>query len=414
MSEFHIPRVLLDQHFYQDPYSIYAALRESSPVAGVAIPSGDQVWLVTRHDDIKAALKDAALSLDGGSLDALVRRRTPMSKRRPFLEGLDQHMLNSDPPGHTRLRRIISRAFTTNHVENLRPRVEAIVSDLLDRLHVMKEFDIVADYAWPLPIAVISEMLGIPVGSREQVGYWSRIIFSDAPRADRVQASHQFSQFLHALVREKRAKSSSGILGELLNPVDGAPALGPSEMVSMIALLLVAGHETTMNLIGNAARLVLLAPDLNAQLVSDPSLVPAALEEFLRFDGPVNVATMRHTIRPAVVSGTEIPAGELVLLALASANRDESKFQAPDTIDIRREQGHLAFGYGIHSCIGARLARLEGTTAILRLVERFPDLHLMVEESALRWRGSILMRGLTSLPASCAPRHGGGHTRRLG
>jgi cytochrome P450 len=400
MSEFHTSQVILGEHYIQDPYPIYAALREASPVAPVVIPSGDQVWLVTRHDDVKATLKDSALSLDGGSLDALVRRRAPMSKRRPFLRSLDQHMLNSDPPNHTRLRRMVVRAFTVGQVENLRSRIEAIVSELLDRLQTMEKFDIVSDYARPLPIAVIGDIIGVPKENLDQVGIWSRVIFSDSSRTDRVRASHEFSRFLQNLAGGKRTESGAGILGELLDPADGTQPLSPSEVVSMIALLLVAGHETTMNLIGNAVRLLLLTPDLTAQLISEPSLMPRAVEEFLRFDGPVNVATMRHSIRPMVIGDTEIPAGELVLPALASANRDASRFQTPDTIDIRRELANLAFGSGIHSCIGAPLARLEGTIAILRLIERFPKLRLAVDESTLRWRGSILMRGLKSLPAS--------------
>ncbi|MGH3766860.1 MAG: cytochrome P450 [Pseudonocardiaceae bacterium] len=263
-----------------------------------------------------------------------------------------------------------------------------------------RDFDLIESYARPVPIAVIGELLGVPENGRVQVGIWSKIIFSDVSKTDRVHASNELLLFLKDLISARPVEASCGILRELLDAASGADRLSPPEIVSMIALLLVAGHETTMNLIANASRLLLLAPGLASRIVSNPTLISGAVEEFLRFDGPVNVATMRHTVRPTVIGDVEIPAGELVLLALASANRDASKFQAPDVINIGREQRNLAFGHGVHHCIGAPLARLEGTIAILRLMERFPHLHLAVDESVLRWRGSILMRGLESLPVS--------------
>jgi cytochrome P450 len=308
-------------------------------------------------------------------------------------------MLNTDPPDHTRLRKLVNRAFTARTVSRLRPRIVEITDGLLEELARAGEADLLEAFAFPLPITVICELLGIPGADRDRFREWSNVLVSAAGPERIGRASAEMAEFLTDLVAAKRAAPTEDLLSGLVHVCYEGERLGMAELVSMAFLLLVAGHETTVNLIGNGMLALLRHPDQLAALRRDPSLLPNAVEEFLRYEGPVNLATLRFTTEPVALDGVEIPAGEFVLVSLLSANRDGTRFADPDTLDVRRPAGgHLAFGHGIHYCVGAPLARLEAEIAIGRLLERFGDIRLAADPATLSWRDSTLMRGLETLP----------------
>jgi cytochrome P450 len=394
--------VELDTDFFADPYSLYAQLRVENPVARARTPVGLPVWLVTRYDDARRALNDPRLAKDAaGFARALERHPLPPGRQAVFAQELSRHMLSSDPPDHTRLRKLVSRAFTMRAIAGMRPRIEAIAAGLADQMAAgPPEVDLLDAFAFPLPMSVICDLLGVPDAERATFRRWSNtLLSSDGDGAGRTAAGMAMAQYLTALVAEKRARPADDMLSAIVAASEDADRLSADETVSMAFLLLVAGHETTVNLIGNGVLALLRHPDRLAELRADPELIPQAVEEFLRYDGPVNLATFRHTTEPVDIGGVAIPPGEVVLVALASADRDPDHYPAADDLDLNRDAaGHLAFGYGLHHCLGAPLARLEGEVAFRTLLARFPDLALAVEPDQLSWRSSILMRGLTRLP----------------
>jgi cytochrome P450 len=393
--------VELDAAFFADPYALYARLRTESPVARARTPVGLPVWVVTRFDDARRALNDPRLAKDaGGFARVLDRHPVPPDRRTVFAQELGRHMLSSDPPDHTRLRKLVSRAFTMRAIAGMRPRIEEIAAGLADRMAAgPAEVDLLDAFAFPLPMSVICDLLGVPDAERRTFRTWSNtLLSSDGAAADRTAAGTAMAQYLGALVAEKRATPADDMLSAIVAASEDADRLSADETVSMAFLLLVAGHETTVNLIGNGVLALLRHPDRLRELRADPDLTPRAVEEFLRFDGPVNLATFRHTTEAVDVGGVTIPPGEVVLVALASADRDPDHYPAADDLDLHRDAGHLAFGYGLHHCLGAPLARLEGDVAFRTLLARFPDLALAVGPDDLSWRSSMLMRGLTRLP----------------
>jgi cytochrome P450 len=331
----------------------------------------------------------------------LDRHPLPPERRTVFAQELGRHMLSSDPPDHTRLRKLVSRAFTVRAIAGMRPRIEQIAAGLADRMaDGPAEVDLLDAFAFPLPMSVICDLLGVPDAEREPFRRWSNtLLSSDGEAVARTAAGTAMAEYLTALVAEKRARPADDMLSAIVAASEDADRLSADETVSMAFLLLVAGHETTVNLIGNGVLALLRRPDRLAELRADPELIPGAVEEFLRFDGPINLATFRHTTEPVEIGGVTIPPGEVVLVALASADRDPGHFPAADDLDLHRDAaGHLAFGFGLHHCLGAPLARLEGEVAFRTLLARFPHLALAVEPDQLSWRSSILMRGLTRLP----------------
>jgi cytochrome P450 len=393
--------VELDAAFFADPHGLYERLRVESPVARARTPAGLPAWVVTRFEDARQALGDPRLAKDArGFARVLDRHPVPPDRRAVFAQELGRHMLSSDPPDHTRLRKLVGRAFTMRAIAGMRPRIEAVAAGLADRMAAgPAEVDLLDAFAFPLPMTVICDLLGVPDTERTAFRGWSNtLLSSDGTAAERTAAGAAMAQYLSALVAEKRARPGEDMLSAIVAVSEDADRLSADETVSMAFLLLVAGHETTVNLIGNGVLALLRHPDRLAELRADPELTPRAVEEFLRFDGPVNLATFRHTTEPVEIGGVLIPAGEVVLVALASADRDPDRFPAADELDLHRDAGHLAFGYGLHHCLGAPLARLEGDVAFRTLLARFPDLALAVEPEQLRWRSSTLMRGLTRLP----------------
>jgi cytochrome P450 len=397
-AERRAPLVDLDDRFFTDPDELFRRLREESPVARISMPSGLEAWMVTRYEDVKPALNDPRLSKNAVRFAEILERQEISQDR--LADSLVQHMLNADPPDHTRLRKLVGRAFTGRAVARLRPRIEDIASGLADSMAAKgATVDLLDEFAFPLPMTVICELLGVPDAERDDFRTWSNVVLSIAPQEERIAASIAMHDFLTRLVADKSANPGEDMLSAIVQASEDGDSLSPGETIAMAFLLLAAGHETTVNLIGNGALALLHHPDQLATLRADPSLIPNAVEEFLRYDGPVNLATLRYTTEPIELGGTVIPGGAVVFVSLVSANRDAQRFDAPAELDVTRDTtGHVAFGYGIHHCLGAPLARLEGEIAFRTLIARFPNLTLAEEPDRLAWRHSTLIHGLTRLP----------------
>jgi cytochrome P450 len=321
-------------------------------------------------------------------------------------------MLSVDPPDHTRLRRLTSAAFSRPRIAALRPRVQAIVDRLLDDLEVRGDTvaDLVEGFAFPLPFTVISELLGVPEPDRGQLGSWFITLLAPSsapePPAEAVAASANIVRYLTELLARKRAAPGEDLVTDLVRAADQGGALSEQEILSTIFQLVVAGHDTTTSLIGNGTVALLLHPEQRDKLVADPALVPRAIEEILRWDAPVPHSTFRYATQDVTLGGTAIPAFAQVIISLGAANRDPGRYANPETFDVTRaDTSHLAFGHGIHHCLGARLARLEGTIALTSLLGRFPAMRLAVPRSALRWGhgDGLVLRGLSELPVVLGP-----------
>jgi cytochrome P450 len=382
---------------HADPYPAYRRLREQAPVHQ-PFPG---VWILTRYRDAAALLRDPRGSSD--------RRKSEMYEL--FLQSLPEplgadelqpSMLFLDPPDHDRLRGLVHKAFTPRVVDALRSRVEEIVSDLLDRVQDRAEIDVVRDLAYPLPVAVICDMLAIPPADRAALRRWSLdlihtidpIIPPDA-LARAQTAGREFRAYLAELIAERRLRAGEDLLSGLIEAEDQGEQLTEAELVSTCVLLLIAGHETTSGLIGNGTLALLRNPAELARLRDDPSLIRTAIEELLRFDSPVQL-TGRLMLEDVQVDGHRLRKGEDVVALVGAANRDPEQFRDPDRLDLGRpENRHMAFGGGIHFCLGAHLARLEGRIAIGALVRRFPAMQLATDQ--VQWRDTITLRGLRSL-----------------
>lgn len=383
-----------DPRFLQDPYPTYAAMRSACPVQAVPSGSGGRLsYLVTGYAEAREALADARLSKDTSAFFA-----GKESKRR-LHPAVAHNMLSSDPPEHTRLRKLVTRAFTTGAVAELRPFIARVTDDLLDQWPVGEPFDFVTGLAVPLPVIVICELLGVPEEDRPDIRRWSGELFAAGQPGVIDAASHSMADYMTYLIAAKRRHPGSSLLDHLISARDGDDRLNEEELVSLAVLLLVAGHETTSNFLGNAALSLLQHPAELDRLRQNPDDIPAALDELLRFDSPVSTATFRYTTEAVTLGGTDIPTGAPILVALGAANRDPERFPSPDQLDANRDAAyHLAFGHGIHRCVGAPLAKAEAEIALRAVLTRFPGLRLAVPPDQLQWRHARLVRGLTSLP----------------
>jgi cytochrome P450 len=398
------PRVdLLDPAFKADPYPTYAELRSTAPVHRVELPDGRGVWLITRYDDVQAVLKDGRFVKDWRS--ALTPEQLAQVPPIPeVMEPLSRNMLDMDPPDHERLRALVSKAFTPRLIERMRPRVQAIADALLDSVQDRSEMDLIDDYAFPLPITVIAELLGVPAEDRNNFREWSDAAVSGNSTQEYVEEvliphMQAFTDYLRALFEEKRKNPRDDLVSALVRAEEAGDKLSEHELLGMVFLLLVAGHETTVNLIGNGVLALLQHPDQLRRLRDDPSLIKPAVEELLRYDGPVETSTERFAREDIQIGETVIPRGEMVLVVLAAADRDPARFADPDELDITRaDNRHLAFGKGIHHCLGAPLARMEGQIAIATLLARMPKLRLKDSPDSLSWRPGMVIRGLRGLP----------------
>ena len=398
------PRVdLLDPAFKANPYPTYAELRSTAPVHRVELPDGLGIWLITRYDDVLAVLKDERFVKDWRKV-LTSEQLAQVPPIPPVMEALSRNMLDMDPPDHQRLRSLVSKAFTPRLIERLRPRVQAIADGLLDAVQDRGEMDVIDDYAFPLPITVIAELLGVPAEDRDSFREWSDAAVSGnttQEHLDKVLIPHMqaFTDYLHALFEEKRKNPKDDLVSALLRAEEAGDKLSEDELLGMVFLLLVAGHETTVNLIGNGVLALLQHPDQLQKLKDDPSLIKPAVEELLRYDGPVETSTERFAREDVRIGETVIPRGEMVLVVLAAADHDPERFADPDELDITRvDNRHLAFGKGIHHCLGAPLARMEGQIAISTLLARMPDLRLKGSPESLSWRPGLTLRGLRGLP----------------
>lgn len=392
--------ILLD-----DPHAGYERLREAGPVHRVTGPDGQPAWLITRYADVRGALADPRLSLD--------KRNARESGYRGFSlpPALDANLLNMDPPDHTRIRRLVGKAFTPSRIDKLRAPVAALADELLDAVEPAGRADLVADFAGPLPIVVICDLLGVPQRDRRDFRAWTDALITPDPSrpAAMKEAIGAMLRFLTELIATKRAEPADDLLSDLIavrdEPgEDGGPAgdrLSEDELTSLAFLILFAGYENTVQLIGSAVLALLDHPELLAELRDAPEGLPAAVEEIARYDGPVALAIRRFPLEDIEVGGVRIPAGDSVLLSLAAANRDPERFTDPNRLDPHRDVfGHLALGHGIHYCLGAPLARMETQTALGAVIQRFPGLRLDVPREELRWRRTIRSRGLMSLPVA--------------
>jgi cytochrome P450 len=389
------PVSLGGEAYYQDPWAFFARLRESRPVTEVRMPGYGRAWVVTRYADARAALADPRLARD-------MSRWPGGSRPRPSeARGVAAHMLHADPPDHTRLRRPVQKAFTPRRVARLRPRTTQIAAGLADGLATAAGVtDLLAAYARPLPVTVLCELLGIPEGDRPRVA--AMVLRYDAA-GEMPRVEEDLAAYFTGLIAARRAEPGDDLLSALITASDEADEtadqLTVTELVSTAFLLVMAGFDTTVNLIASGTLALLTHPRELARLRADRSLLPAAVEELLRFTSPVNHANDRFTTEEVSIGGVTVPAGEWVIIALSSANRDPARFPGPERLDLGRDiSGHLAFGHGLHYCLGAPLARMEAEVALGTLLDRFPGASLAAPPEELRWRSVSLMNGLESLP----------------
>jgi cytochrome P450 len=398
--------------YLDDPYAQFATLREHDPVHHSPI----DLWLLFRYEDVSRLLRDQRQSVAIEATDGSARRETfeaqfhelfPDRELRP-----NRSILNVDPPDHTRLRKLVASVFTPRRIEELRPRVQQLVDGMLDEAVAARggdgePVDVIAQLAFPLPFAVISEMLGMPEADRDQIREWSGTLVRqldpvndpDVIRAALVAGERMFDH-LSEVIRWKRSHPGDDLLTALIQAEEDGDALTSDELADQVSLLFIAGHETTVNLIGNGTLALLRHRAQLEALQADPGLDTNAVDELLRFDSPVQF-TRRTLVTDLEIDGTTVPAGTFLLAGLASANRDEA-FWGPDAglLDLRRTGAarHLSFSSGIHHCLGAALARLEGQVALGTLVRRFPSLELAVDK--VEWNGRINLRGLDALPVA--------------
>ena len=381
--------------FKAGAHVIYARLRAVAPVSRARQPGGQEAWLLTRHADVAALLRDRRFAKDPASLTPPPRMPWIPPPFRPLM----RNMLGLDDPDHARLRRLVQQAFTPATVAAMRPRIEAMCAGLLDHALQRREFDLVADYALPLPVAVIADMLGVPEADRARFARWSRLLVSHRPSRWGMLAAApsvwRFMGFIRGLVRARRAAPRDDLISALVQAQEDGATLSEDELLAMIVLLLTAGHETTANLIGNGMLALLDDRDAMHRLRAEPALIETAVEELLRHSGPVETTTHRFARERVEIAGVAIPQGAAVLGVIASANRDETVFERPHELLLDRQPNrHLGFGLGGHFCIGAALARLEGQIAIAALVERAPTLRLLDRPA---WRAGMVLRGLEAL-----------------
>jgi cytochrome P450 len=376
------------------------------PVVPIPLPvrrDSRSAWMVTRYEEAVQVLKDKRFTVEHVSLDdageqAQAKPAQAADVTQGFLGG--RSMISVDEPDHRRLRGLVSKAFTPRYISDLRPQIQRIADDLLDRVQDNGAMDLVEDFAYPLPINVISDMLGVPPDNRQIIRDGSQAIagngFGTAEGQRKIRA---FTEYVVRLVAEKREHLDEGLISQLIAVEEAGDHLDVAELLAMVGLLIFAGHETTSNLVGTGMLMLLEYPQQWERLKADPSLVPSAVEELLRFNGPVTIPAPRFAAEDVELAGQRIKRGDYVAVALASADRDATQFTDPDDLDVARALNrHIAFGQGIHICLGAPLARLEGDIAFTTLVRRMPDLRLSVPREAIAWRGGTTLRGLVSLP----------------
>lgn len=389
--------------FRVDPHPFYRQLRTLDPVHWSAFLG---FWVLTRYADCATVLRDAKrFSANPRDITNYGMLMENIGEDRPLVKMQRNWMLLLNPPDHTRLRTLVTKAFTPRVVENMRPRIQELVDELLDQVQAAGRMDAIADLAYPLPVIVVAGMLGVPVEDRDKFKVWTRdlartldpIISPEVLDAGDV-ATLAFINYFKALVDKRRKDPQDDVLSALITAEEQGDRLSEDELLATAVLLLGAGHETTMNLIGNGLLALFRNPEQLAQLKADPALIQSGVEEFLRYDGPVQM-TARTALEPVEISGKTIEKGQQAIIVLAAANRDPEHFIDPDQLDIKRKDNpHIAFSHGIHYCVGAPLARAEAQIVFNSLLRRMPNLRLQTEE--LDWRETVTLRGLKALPVT--------------
>jgi cytochrome P450 len=394
---------IVSAEFKANPFPLLATLRASEPVYRTTLPDKVKtpVWLVTRYEDVNALLKDERFTKNRRSaLTPEQLRRLPWVP--PMFRPLERNMLDLDAPDHTRLRSLVHKAFTPRLVERMRERVQSLADELLDRVASRGEMNLINDYALPLPMTIITEILGVPTADRHKFHKWSQAVVSlSSPNATvRVIPSvWMFIRYLRRFFKVRRRDPRDDLASALIQAEEAGDKLSEDELLAMVFLLLIAGHETTVNLIGSGVLALLEHPSQLDKLRAEPALMKSAVEELLRYTAPVFMTTERYAREDVTLHSVTIPRGEMTLGVIGSANRDETVFENPDMLDVAREPNrHLSFGQGIHFCLGAPLARMEAQIAVGTLLGRMPELRLKVSADSLRWRPSMILRGLDSLP----------------
>lgn len=400
----------LPKNFMQHPYEILEQLRAVGPAHPVIFPHGAKVWLVTGYHEVRQLLSDPRVSKDGRYANTLFARHTGLETDE--LDGpagigvndeLTQHMLNSDPPRHTRLRSLANQGLTPRKMADCRPRLEQVADELLDALDDGRPVvDLMAGFTQPLTITTICEVLGIPTQDKELFHEWAgQLVGAGHPPEVVEAASNNVIAYAQASIAAKRGCPGQDMLSGLVHGREGSDRLTDDELLSMFFILLMAGHVTTMNTLTNAIHSLLTHPAELAKLRADPSRIPGAIDELIRYDSGVAVGTFRFTKEPISLGDVTIPAGEILALSMNSAHRDSSRFPDPDTLDLdRHPAGVLGFGHGTHYCIGAPLGRAQLEIALSKLLTRFPDLQLAEDPAELEWEAGALMRGLLRLPVT--------------
>jgi cytochrome P450 len=403
---------LYSKEFRQNSHAVFAGMRANDPIfKQTGLDGKTLIWFVTRYDDVQQVLSDDTHFVLDPKLvfdEAELKRRFGETDSQ-IDSMLNNNMLNRDGEDHRRLRSLVSKAFTPKVIQNMRPRIEAIAKELLDKVEKNGRMELVSDYAFPLPITVIAELLGIPLHNQNQFRIWSNAFVRPAITEEEQKEAYlllqEFVGYMQKLVTERRLHPGDDLLSGLIHVEEAGDRLNESELFSMLSLLIVAGHETTVSLIGNAVLALLQNSSVREELKADPDLIPAALEEFLRYDSPVERSLTRIVAEDIEFGGRQLNKGDFIIGILGSANRDEAQFDSPTALNIQRKPNtHIAFGKGVHYCLGAPLARLEGEIALRLLFERIPDLALEIAIDELEWRDVPLFHSLVKLPVKWNPR----------
>jgi cytochrome P450 PksS len=402
-----LPQInIISPAFKANPYPFYAQLRAEAPVYRTILPDKQPAWLITRYADVMLVLKDEQRFVKNPANAKSKAQLAKMPWIPPMFKPFMHNLLDSDWADHTRLRGLVHKAFTPQLIEQMRDRVQTLADELLDAAQRKGQMDVIRDYALPIPLTIISEILGIAPADRARFHKWSKALITLGSTGNVLWVIPHImavSRFLRRLFKERRAHPQADLITALVQAEEAGHKLNEDELLAMVFVLLIAGHETTVNLIGSGTLALLENPDQMALLRRQPELSKNAVEELLRYVAPVEQATERYAREAVTLHGVTIPKGEMVLAVLASANRDEQQFENPDKLDITRTNlKHVAFGHGVHYCVGAPLARLEGQIAIQRLVQRLPNLRLNAAPETLRWRPTLTVRGLEALPVAVA------------
>lgn len=398
---------LFGPDFKANPYPTYAAMRQTQPLCQREAANGKSIWFVTRYADVAAILRDSARFVKNVQNTMTADERATLPPVPPLIGLLSNHMLNLDAPDHTRLRTLVNKAFTTTVVNQMAGRIQTRADQLLDKVQARGAMDLINEYAYPLPIHVIAELLGVPARDQHRFRQWSDVFVTPSVNIHRQtkkylktkQLMEDFTAYFRQIFAERRLKPKEDLITLLLQAEEQGDKLSEEELFSMMILLIVAGHETVVDLISNGIFALLQQPAMLAQLQHQPEQLEAAIEEMVRYDGPVERATMRFAAQDVEMNGHLIRCGDAISLVLAAADRDPEQFTKPDTFDpMRPNNRHLGFGLGIHYCLGASLGRLEGRIAISTLIHRLPNLRLAAPAETLKWRTVPILRGLQQMP----------------